>query len=50
MGFPSSSLRGFTIACAGRAADASDDVARVRRGVRCARLLGAISLYAEDGA
>jgi hypothetical protein len=41
IGFPDSSLRGFRTACAGRAADGSAVVARVRRGTRCVSLLSA---------
>jgi hypothetical protein len=36
MGLPESSVRGFWMACAGFAVDASAVVARVRRGIRCA--------------
>lgn len=35
IGLPESSVRGFWIGCAGFAVEASDDVARVRRGMRC---------------
>jgi len=37
IGFPESSLRGFCIGCAGRAADGSEVVARVRRELHCVR-------------
>jgi hypothetical protein len=42
MGFPDSSLRGLCIACAGRGAEGSVVVvvARVRRDMRCAKVLG----------
>lgn len=42
MGLPDSSLRGFSTACAGRAADGSEDVARLRRDTRCTKALGII--------
>jgi hypothetical protein len=35
IGLPESSVRGFWIGCAGFAVEASDDVARVRRGMCC---------------
>jgi len=35
IGLPESSLRGLRIGCAGRAAEGSEAVASVRRGVRC---------------
>jgi hypothetical protein len=47
IGFPDSSLRGFCTACAGRAADGSDVVARVRRELRCVLMLGVDVLEVE---
>jgi hypothetical protein len=57
MGLPESSVRGFWIAWAGFAVEASDDVARARRGTCCdcenARLCTGICLEAlrrDEGA
>lgn len=44
MGLPDSSLRGFSTACAGRAADGSAVVARLRREMRCIEVLEKASL------
>lgn len=49
MGFPDSSLRGFCIACAGRAAEGSDAVAKDRRGACCIEGGDANALRAGDG-
>jgi hypothetical protein len=48
MGLPDSSLRGFCMGCAGRAAEGSEVVASVRRGTRCIEACGDALLEAGD--
>lgn len=44
IGFPDASVRGFCTACAGRAADGSDVVAKVLREARCEASCGVVAL------